>query len=197
MNDGGARPWKVVVVVEDDSDGRALREFVRVFGVRASFDWLPANGIGNIKRNGERLIVLAKDRAGRNGCVAVLVDRDGNDPAKAEPHRSIGVQCRRQRVPFLVAREAMEAWFLTDAVVCAWLGLPQPANTESLGNPKGVLGEAFFKKTGRTYRQRRTRLEVAAKLQRPDPGRNRSLGTGLAHLAECGAVAGGMAAKEE
>ncbi len=78
-----AAPWKVVVVVEDDSGGRAIAELVARTGQTVQFDWPPAGGIGNIKRNAEKLITLARDRVEhRRGCVAVLVDRDRKNPTK-------------------------------------------------------------------------------------------------------------------
>lgn len=98
MSRATAQPWQVVLIVEDDTDGRALRDLARASGFGVRIDWLPANGIGNIKRRGDALIRLARDRIDRGrGCVAVVVDRDGKDRGREEPHRTISRTCARQR----------------------------------------------------------------------------------------------------
>jgi hypothetical protein len=126
-----------VVIVEDDSDGRAIAELAARAGLEADFDWLPAGGVGNIKRNARRLIGLARDRVvGRRGCIAVVVDRDSRDPAKDEPHRTVLRACRRGGAEFIAAREAIEAWFLADPGVCAWLGLVPPVTSDGIRDPK-------------------------------------------------------------
>lgn len=188
MSDAPSPPqWRVVLIVEDDSDGRACRELARAAGLRAFVDWLPANGIGNIKRSGAKLIELAKDRVGKNGCVAVVIDGDRKTPSRHEPHRSIFQACRSTKVPLVIAREAIEAWFLTDPGICRWLGVAQPANTESLRDPKKTVADAFYKKTGRTYLRRRARLEVGRQATKPDVARSKSLADGMNHLVSCNA----------
>ncbi len=153
----------------------------------ALIDWLPANGIGNIKRNGPKLIELARDRAGERGCVAVIVDGDGRDPARDDPHRAIDQACRAGQVPLVIAREAMEAWFLADEAVCVWLGVRVEPNTATIADPKRVVADTYLRTTGRTYRRlRRARLIVAQKASDPNAGRNSSLAEALAHLAACG-----------
>src|SRR5207248_2827073 len=49
----GSRRWKIVLIVEDDSDGRALQALMLTRTPAMMVDWLPANGIGNIKRRAE------------------------------------------------------------------------------------------------------------------------------------------------
>lgn len=178
--------WTVVLIVEDDSDGRAIAELASRSGCHARVDWLPAGGIGNIRRNAERLIGLARDRVDNGtGCVAVLVDRDSKDPSRDEPHRTISRACRRAKVEFIAAREAIEAWFLADAGICAWLGLAQPARTDSIANPKQRVALAFDKKLGRPYRKRRARVEVARQCSGVDRTRNESLGHALGAVDTC------------
>ena len=178
--------WTVVLIVEDDSDGRAIMELASRSGHPARFDWLPAGGIGNIKRNAERLIGLARDRLdGRPGCVAILVDRDSKDPARDEPHRTILRVCKRVKVEFVAAREAVEAWFLTDAGICAWLGLTQPSRTDTVRDPKRRVAAAFDRKLGRPYRKRRARVEVARQGNGVDVARNESLRRALDVVDAC------------
>ena len=178
-------PWKIVLIVEDDSDGRALRHLAQATGVRATIDWLPANGIGNIQRKAVALIRLARDRIERRGCVAVVVDGDGRDPETDEPHRSIQRACTAERVPLILSREALEAWFLADAGICAWLGMPARGSTDGLPDPKRAVADAYYARTRRAYQQRRARLDVAQHATGPDPSRNRSLVDAFAHLAGC------------
>jgi len=179
-------PWRIVLVVEDDSDGRAVAELVSRSGQDVTVDWLPANGIGNIKRNAARLISLARDRLeGRRGCVAVVVDRDGRNPGREEPHRTISRTCRRSRVEFIAAREALEAWFLADPGICRWLGVPLPGNTEGIRNPKRRVEQAFFRRTGRAYRRRRARLEVARQATGVDAARNGSARVAFEAVRRC------------
>lgn len=179
-------PWKVVVIVEDDSDGRAIVELASRSGLGAEFDWLPAGGIGNIKRNADRLIALAQDRvAGGRGCVAVVVDRDGKDPSRDEPHRTIAQACRRLQTEFIAAREAIEAWFLADPGVCDWLGVKTLPASDHIPNPKRRVAQAFEKKTGRPYRRRRARLEVARHSGGIEHRRNTSARRALAAVREC------------
>ena len=121
-------PWKVVLIVEDDSDGQAVRALVDRLNIELSLDWLPAHGIGNIKRRGEKLIELAQDRISQgHGCVAVMLDRDGRDVTRSEPHRTIRRLCRQAGVPLLLATEALEAWLVADAGCADWLEVRQPA----------------------------------------------------------------------
>ncbi|MBI3928146.1 MAG: hypothetical protein HY319_21565 [Armatimonadetes bacterium] len=108
--------WKVVLVVEDDTDGQALRLLAGRSGLGCHLDWVPANGLGNIKRRGIRLIQLAQARIRKGqGCVAVLVDRDGHDSTSQEPYATIRRHCREARVPYLEAGGAGVQW-ITDSV---------------------------------------------------------------------------------
>lgn len=36
-------PWKVVLIVEDDSDGQAVRALAERLGIELALDWLPAH----------------------------------------------------------------------------------------------------------------------------------------------------------
>ncbi len=177
-----------MLIVEDDSDGHAVRNLTAPIRLPILVDWLPANGIGNISRNGERLIALAKDRIGSRGCVAVLIDGDGKNPARDEPHRTIARVCRARNVPLVVARESLEAWMLADPGVCEWLDIPIRPGTDRLRDPKGTVRKAFFKKTGRDYRRRRARTEVTQQATGPSVEANDSLRTALRHLEGCGVV---------
>jgi hypothetical protein len=177
--------WKIVLIVEDDSDGRALRALAAATGVRVTIDWLPANGIGNIQRKAAALIRLAQDRIERRGCVAVVVDGDGRDPTVDEPHRSIQQACRAAGVPLILAREALEAWFLADPGICTWLGLPARVDTATLRDPKRIVADAYYARTRRAYQQRRARLDVAQRASGPDSARNGSLLNAMGHLAGC------------
>ncbi|MBM4320536.1 MAG: hypothetical protein FJ125_11395, partial [Deltaproteobacteria bacterium] len=156
-------PWKIVLVVEDDSDGQALRKLATACGITATIDWLPANGIGNIKRSAAKLIRLALDRLpeGR-GCVAVLVDRDGKDAARQEPHRSIRRACQAASVPYIEAVESFEGWCLADPGICGWLGLTPHATSDTVRDPKALVGAAYYRKTRRAYGPRRARPLLAS-----------------------------------
>jgi hypothetical protein len=154
--------WKVILIVEDDSDGQALRLLAQASGVPCQIDWVPANGLGNIKRRGLHLIRLARDRICEGqGCVAVLVDRDGRDASRDEPHRSIRNHCKEAGVPYLEAVEAFEAWCLADPGICQWLGLRTPACADVISNPKDRVAQAYRKKAGRSYEKRRARTRLA------------------------------------
>jgi len=111
----GEPPWKVVLVVEDDSDGHVLKALMETRFHQVAIDWVPANGIGEIRRRGPHLIELAKARIRQDkGCVAVVVDRDGLDPQRDEPYRGIATICQAAGVPLILCREAIEACFLAD-----------------------------------------------------------------------------------
>jgi len=159
----GDNLWTVNLVVEDDTDGRALRDLVQASRIPISVDWLPGNGIGNIKRKGTALIDLARSRIKNGkGCVAVLVDRDGNDSGRREPHRTIRRTCRQAGAAYVEAVEAFEAWCLADPGISAWLGLVQKAKVESIADPKAKVAAAFARKTGRHYGRRRSRRQLVA-----------------------------------
>ncbi len=152
-------PWKVVLIVEDDSDGQACRILTDKLDFNLALDWLPANGVGNIKRRCDQLIELARDRIqdGR-GCVAVLLDRDGKDVRRAEPHRTIRRLCHQAGVPLLLATESLEAWLLADAGCANWLEVKRPANADSLPHPKQEVARAYYRKTRRPYTRRARRI---------------------------------------
>jgi len=181
-----AQKWKVVVVVEDDTDGKALAELVRRSGLPIALDWLPANGIGNIKRKGGRLIQLARSRFGAGaGCVAVLVDRDGKDARKAEPHRTIRRDCASHGAAYVEAVESLEAWFLADPAIAEWLGLKQHGSVDAVKDPKQVVAAAFYKQTRRTYQRRRSRQQVAQHASGIEPMQSTSWRNALALLQPC------------
>ena len=182
----GPGKWKVVLVVEDDTDGKALRELVQASGLPILLDWLPANGIGNIKRNGAKLVELARSRfkAG-TGCVAVLVDRDGKDVRKAEPHRTIRRHCVSRGAAYVEAVESLEAWFLADPAIAEWLGLKQHGSVDAVKDPKKVIAAAFYKQTRRTYQKRRSRQQVAQHAAGIDSGRSVSWRAAIARLVPC------------
>jgi hypothetical protein len=117
--------------------------------------------------------------------VAVVVDRDGMDPGKDEPHRTIAHACRRARAEFIAAREAIEAWFLADPGICNWLGLPLPTTSDAIQSPKQRVSQAFQKRTGRPYRKRRARLEVARHSAGIDVRRNASAKLAIAAINKC------------
>lgn len=179
--------WKVVLIVEDDTDGKAIRQLVRSSApAGVVVDWLPAQGIGNIKRRGRKLIELAVSRLeGRGGCVAVVVDRDGRNPSQSEPHRSIARACKQSRVEFIAAKETLEAWLLADRGVSEWLGFSLTTPTDRIANPRRVVERAFLKLTGRPYQQRRARMELARRCSGLDPSRNSSASEALLLLRQC------------
>jgi hypothetical protein len=177
--------WRVIMIVEDDSDGRAIRQLAVASGLPANLDWLPTNGIGNIKRNGDRLIGLAKERAGGHGCVAVLVDEDGSNIERDEPHRTILRICKKAKVPFVAVRQSLEAWMLADPGICEWLGVSVRARTDTIANPKAIVARAFYLRTGRAYRRRRARVEVTAHARGANRAANGSLNGALRHIESC------------
>ncbi|RMF37037.1 MAG: hypothetical protein D6759_02830 [Chloroflexi bacterium] len=182
--------WTVVLIVEDDSDGQALKALVKRLGLPIRLDWLPAHGIGEIKRRGRLLIALARDRIrdGR-GCMAVLLDRDGKDVARSEPHRTIRRLCKQEKVPLLLAVEALEAWLLADAGCAGWLGITSPSNVDSVAYPKKQVERAYRRRTGRPYTRRARRI-LAEKADGSAPEHSPSLRQVLAHLHDspCGEV---------
>ena len=187
--------WQVVLIVEDDSDGQACQALVKALGLDLRLDWLPANGIGNIKRRGEQLIQLAWDRIrSSQGCVAVLLDRDGKDITRSEPHRTIRRSCRRAGVPLLLSIESLEAWYLADAGCAAWLGIRRPANTDSVPHPRQAVERAYRRRARRAYTRRARRI-LAEKSDGSAPERSPSLRSALAHLVTSPCSAAGMAAE--
>jgi hypothetical protein len=182
---GAEAPWTIVLIVEDDSDGRVVQELLRPLAIPVRLDWLPANGIGNIRRSGRRLIDLAKDRIGRRGCVAVLIDRDGRGAARQEPHRSIARECRASGVPLILARESLEAWMLADPGISRWLGVPVKGRTDTLRNPKALVAKAFYRTAGRDYARRRGRLQVARQAHGIRRQTSASFDEALRHVEGC------------
>lgn len=183
-----AARWKVVLIVEDDSDGQACLLLKERMGLKFDLEWLPAHGIGNIKRKGEKLIGLARDRIQNgHGCVAVLLDRDGKDITRSEPHRTIRRLCRHAGVPLILAVEALEAWFLADAGCAGWLGIAPLPNADTETNPKGRIKDAYYRKTGRSYTRRARRI-LAEKADGSAPHGSPSLRQALSHLqnSPCG-----------
>ncbi len=186
MTPGQAQPWRVVLIVEDDSDGRALRKLAEASGLLVRIDWLPANGIGNIKRRLDALIHLASDRIeGGQGCVAVVVDRDCKNCKHDEPHRTISTVCQSHATPYIEAVEALEAWLLADDGIANWLGVTRRAGTDRIRDPKGIIERAFYKKTKRTYGRRLGRTQLAAQATGVQSSGSRSWTQALAHLERC------------
>lgn len=186
MSQSRVRPWRVVVIVEDDSDGRALKRLAEASRLSVQLDWLPANGIGNIKRRGDALIRLAADRIeSGQGCVAIVVDRDRHDSRKDEPHLTIDRTCATSGIPYIEAVETLEAWLLADDGITQWLGLKERAQTDRVGDPKAVVSKAFLRKTGKTYRTRRARVQLAEKATGVNASRSRSWSQAIEYLNRC------------
>lgn len=181
--------WTVVVIVESDNDGRAIRRLAETAGLPVRISILPAGSIGELKRRGEKLIALAQDRIlnGR-GCVAVVADGDNKDVIRDEPHRSIATTCSRMGVPFVVARQAIEAWLLGDPGIRNWLGLPNLTSPETLSNPKKRLLTAYRKKTGRAMGAERVFDDVIPHSVGIEGGKCQSWRSAVAHLSQCGLV---------
>ncbi len=187
-----ASRWKVVVIVEDDSDGQALRKLVGAADLAVDLDWLPAYGLGNIKRRADKLIELAKDRIrDGQGCVAVVVDRDGKDARHDEPHRSIAKACSEAGIPYLEARESFEAWCLADAGIRSWLNLSLRSTVDRIPDPEKRISRAFRKKTKRTYQKRIARLQLVAHATGPEDRRSPSWRQARDQVRECLDGAGG------
>jgi len=179
-------PWKVVLIVEDDTDGRTIAELVRKTHPSLVIDWLPGNGIGNIKRKLDKMLALARDRfKPGQGCVAVLLDNDCKDVTRDEPHRSIARTCDKHGVPLVCCVESIEAWLLADPGCAQWLGLPTSGATHTFRDPKGRVAAAFLSKTNRTYHKERARQELARQASGPDARRNPSLKRALDLLSSC------------
>jgi len=186
MSGGRSSLWRVVLIVEDDSDGQALKRLAEASGLSIDVDWLPANGIGNIKRRGEALLRLARARVdSKRGCVAVIVDRDRRDHRRDEPHRTIRRVCARHGTPYIEAVEAMEAWFLADPGIIAWLGLGERTETDRVSDPKRVVERAFHGKTKRPYGRRRARVQLVANATGVQPTRSRSWSKAVEELRRC------------
>ncbi len=186
MTPTGPEPWRVVLIVEDDSDGRALRRLAQASGFGQYVDWLPAHGIGNIKRKLDALVRLAEDRFDPGqGCVAVVVDRDGKDCRRDEPHRTIHQACEALRIPYIEAVEKLEAWFLADAGIVSWLGWKARRATDRIHDPKAALSEAFHRKTKRSYERRLGRTQVTAKATGVQEARSQSWAEAIRHLRRC------------
>jgi len=175
---------KLVLIVEDDSDGQACRILLQKLGLQASIDWLPANGIGEIRRRGDKLIALARARITRDGCVAVLIDRDGKDIAHDDPHATIQRLCQQADVPLLLAVEAFEAWLLADSGCISWLAIKQSSNTDSLLQPKVEIARAYYKKTQHSYTRRARRL-IAEKADGSAVRYSPSLKKALEQIKKC------------
>ncbi len=183
--------WRVVLIVEDNSDGFACRTFAERIGLSVLVDWLPANGVGDIKRRGPKLIQAAQDRlvAGR-GCVAVLIDRDryNPDPAVGPRLREIARICERCEVPLLLAQDCIEGWLRADEGVCKWLRLKIVAQTDNLPTAKDDIAARYYARTKRNYARRIGRIRVAEHADGSAPQHNKSLRKALQELRKspCG-----------
>ena len=51
---------------------------------------------------------------------------------------------------------------MRDKGIVDWLGLKVPNNVDTIPNPKKVVSDAFYRKTGRQYQQRRSRAQLVA-----------------------------------
>lgn len=181
------RPWQLVLIVEDDTDGWALRALAERCGFEGTVDWLPANGIGNIKRRGRELIALARARlGGAAGCVSVVVDGDGRDVDSDDPLRAIAHTCRREGVRLVVAREALEAWLLADGGVAQWLDRSPSRRADQIRHPKRDLAQAYYRKTGRPYSPRLARRKLAAQVDGSGASRSASLRAALSYVQDSG-----------
>ena len=188
---GRAQDWTVVVIVESDNDGSALRRFAETAGLPIHVNVLPAGSIGEMKRKCDRLIALARSRyRDGHGCVAVVVDGDNKDSQVDEPHKSIAACCRQEGVPFVVVRQAIEAWLLGDPGIREWLGVENVRNPETLSNPKQKLLTAYRKKTGRSMGAARVFNDVMPHSQGIEAERCPSWRQAVETLGQCVPIRG-------
>ena len=179
-------PWRVVLIVEDETDGVVVQALARKLRPDVLIDPLPVKGCGEIKRRLPALVRTAKSQLSRRGCVAVLLDQDHKDLGRDEPHRSIHLACRQLGVPLLLCSQDMEAWLLTDPGCRDFLKLPAlRGTTDSLVGSKKLVSDAYLKVTGRSYDKRLARQKLALQVAGPRPQSNLSLSAALTHLSRC------------
>jgi len=163
---------KVIVIVEDDTDGHLLKKIAECFGFNGSFKWRNAGGVGEIKRRWDILVKMAKEQADKKkGCVGVVVDELGAEKIV----ESLKHYCKDAHVPLIIAVKEIESWLLTDPGFCKWLNIKPKSNTETISDPSRIVENALQRKKKQDW-NRATKKQVAQRhLTAPDPNRNASL----------------------
>ena len=179
-------PWKVVLICEDETDGRVAKKLAHLVCPNVHLDYLPARGCGEIKRKLDKLVGDARRDVGRLGCVAVLLDGDQKNLDRDEPHWAIRQGCKRLHVPFVACLQDMEAWLLADPGCRTYLQLPPlKGRTDGLAGTKSQVAAAYYKVSGRSYEKRLARQKLADKLTGPDLTANQSLAAAVTALLDC------------
>ena len=146
----------IIAIVEGDGEVEAVPVLIRRIGVDAFPDAPPAVlkpirvRRDRILKEGEleRYVSLAAVRVGAEGCILILLDANGDCPARLGPtvlQRARAVRSDR-RIEVVFAKCEYEAWFLAAAESIA-PDVSAPEDTESIRGAK----EWLRKRTQRSY----------------------------------------------
>lgn len=97
------------------------RATIRV-GVRQPSAGGKSKGIGKLACNLEAMPDDIEDNANTDDCIAVQHDTDKHTRTDRQRYRRIADVCRERDILLLIADDAIEAWLLAAAGLCAWLG---------------------------------------------------------------------------
>lgn len=164
---------RIVAVVEGQGEVAALPILLRrIAGSLGVYVDIP-NPI-RVRRNRivkpgemERAVELAARRAGRDGCILILLDADQDCPAELAPEllqRATDARSDR-RISVVLAKSEFEAWFVAAVdSVAGKQGVDEtasaPAMPESISDAKAWLTARMSR--GRSYRSTRDQPALAA-----------------------------------
>ncbi|MEM0171811.1 MAG: DUF4276 family protein [Conexivisphaerales archaeon] len=138
---------KIGLIVEGESDKRALKEIILKYGLRAEFGVCPGFSIRKIAKLGEMLK--------ESGCEKVIVLRDTEceerERKKEELKQEIN-ELERKGMKVCFAQCELETWLLADEKAIesvTGVKMKEIANPESIGNAKEKIKEIFRKKGAR------------------------------------------------
>jgi hypothetical protein len=168
---------RIAIVVEDASDGRALKAIIErlLEPARVQVRYFPARGRSEVGRKAGALIEVAAKHA---PCVLVIVDLDGDDPAGHAQLQRIRQACATApvRARMVGVAQEIEAWFLADAAaVLARAGAPGGYTvnrwTDVIGDPKRELSTILRRLRGRGYTAARDAERLARDLDPEEAAR--------------------------
>lgn len=176
---------RIFLIVEAERDGRYARAIIQRHYPKVEVRYITPGrkqGIGELAKNIERLLIGALEAKGKRDCVAVLHDADETTTPNRNLHQAIAQACRKHKgaVVLVLAKDEIEAWLMADSGVCAWLDR-KPKNWDEATQPSETF-KSWLDKANKGPYDDDTAAQIAQRLQGDGHQHSPSLTEALRHL---------------
>lgn len=116
------------LITEDENDYKVVRAILKKLNLSIQVQWRSPSGktpgLSRLAAEIKQLIAQAQKLRSGNDCIVVLHDDDQHRAPKRDNYDKVRDICNAYGVTLIVAKDELEAWFLSDSGICGWLGEP-------------------------------------------------------------------------